>query len=137
MDSYYKDHRWKKRVKARLVAKGNQENIKIQVDSPTGTKDSLFVAFTLGAMKQWSPKTSDVKNAFLQGQSINRTVYLEPPKGFKKKDKIWKLYKCVYGLDDAARSWFLDVEKDLKEFGCIQSKVDLCMFYFYSVPVCG
>ena len=79
-------------MNARLVAKGNQENIKIQVDSPTGTKYSLFVVFTLGAMKQWRPKTSDVKNAFLQGQSINITVYLEPPKDLKKKDKIWKLH---------------------------------------------
>ena len=55
---------------------------------------------------------------------------------------IWNLLKIsrrktkfgnfisVYGLDDAARSWFLEVEK-LKEFRCIQSKVDPCMFYFY------
>ena len=120
-----------KRVKARLVAKGNQENVKVQVDSPTGCKDSLFVTLAIGSMKRWRPKTSDVKNAFLQGQSINRIVYLEPPKDYKKEGRLWKLRKCVYGLDDAARSWFLEVEKDLKNLNCIQSKVDPCLFYFY------
>ena len=79
-----------------------------------------------------------MKNAFLQGQKINRTVYLEPPKDYKKEGKIWRLNKCVYGLDDAARSWFLEVEKDLKAMGCIQSKVDICVFFFYQADnLCG
>ena len=66
-----------KGVKARLVARGNQEKANIQSDSPTGTKDALFLVFALGALSYWRPKTTDVKNAFLQGQKINRTVFFE------------------------------------------------------------
>ena len=118
-------------MKARLVARGNQEKAGVQADSPTGTKDSLFLALAISSMHKWRPKTTDVKNAFLQGLKINRNVFLEPPKDLKKQGKIWKLNKCVYGLDDAARNWFLAVEKDLKEMGCIQSKVDICLFFFF------
>ena len=122
---------FEKGIKARLVARGNQEKANIQADSPTGSKDSLFLVLALGSMHGWRPKTSDVKNAFLQGQRIDRDVFLEPPKDLKKPGKIWKLNKCVYGLDDAARKWFLEVEKDLKELGCIQSKVELCLYFFF------
>ena len=125
----------KQGVKARLVAKGNQEKAVVQADAPTGTKDSLFMVLALGAMYNWKPKTCDVKNAFLQGQHINRTVFVEPPKDQKKEGKIWKLNKCVYGLDDAARSWFLEVENDLKEMGCKQSRIDPCVFFFFQEKV--
>ena len=128
----------KKAVKARLVAMGNQEKADVQSDSPTGTKDALFLVFAIGSMNTWRPKTTDVKNAFLQGQKINRTVYLKPPKDLKKDGKIWRLNKCVYGLDDAARSWFLEVEEDLKTMGCVQSKVDICVFFYFSESeLCG
>ena len=56
-----------KRVKARLVARGNQEKAGVQADSPTGTKDSLFLALAISSMHKWRPKTTDVKNAFLGG----------------------------------------------------------------------
>ena len=107
----------KKCIKARLVARGNLEKEKVQADSPTGGRDSLFVTLAISASKGWTPKTSDVKNAFLQGQAIKRELFLQPPPDKKKPGIIWKIKKCVYGLDDAGRQWFLKVESDLKNLG--------------------
>ena len=118
-------------VKARLVARGNFEQLKVQSDSPAGGRDALHVALAIGASRGWIPKTSDVKNAFLQGKSINRDVYLMPPPDQRKPGIIWKVLKCVYGLDDAGRNWFLKVESDLKAMKCIQSKVDPCLFFYF------
>ena len=50
----------------------------------------------------------------------------------KKPGIIWKIKKCVYGLDDAGRQWFLKVESDLKNLGGKQSKSDPCLFFFYN-----
>lgn len=82
-------------VKARLVARGNFEQLKVQSDSPAGGRDALHVALAIGASRGWIPKTSDVKNAFLQGKAINRDVYLMPPPDQRKPGIIWKILKCV------------------------------------------
>ena len=119
------------KVKARIVAKGNYEEVKVQADAPTGGRDALHVVLAISASKGWVPKTSDVKNAFLQGKPINREVFMEPPNDMRKPGMIWKLQKCVYGLDDAGRSWFLKVAKDLKDLKCNQSKADPCLFSWY------
>ena len=44
---------------------------------------------------------------------------------------IWKLNKCVYGLVDASRNWFLSVKKELLGLKCEQSKLDPALFYWH------
>ena len=42
----------------------------------------------------------DVKSAFLNGE-IEEEVYVEQPEGYKvqgKEDKVYRLYKALYGL---------------------------------------
>ena len=56
---------------------------------------------------KWSVNSIDIKAAFLQSESIGRDVFLIPPAEAKcDKDVLWKLEKCVYGLNDAARNWY-------------------------------
>ena len=45
----------------------------------------------------------DVKAAYLQGNAIDRDVYLEPPPEYFR-GKLWKLKKTVYDLCDAAKA---------------------------------
>lgn len=37
---------------------------------------------------------------------------------------IWKLSKCVYGLNDASRFWYLTIKDELMKLGAGVSKYD-------------
>ena len=71
----------------------------------------------------------DVKTAFLQGNRIQRTVYLKPPKEANTKN-LWLLQKCVYGLSDASRQWFLRVKDEITKLGGNMNKLDNGLFTF-------
>ena len=65
-----------------------------------------------------------------------REVFLIPPKEAEcSKDTLWKLNKTVYGLNDAARSWYFTVRNCLIKLGCIQLKTDPAGFYWYDGDV--
>ena len=127
-----KDDLEEKRIKARLVAKGFQEKEEIKSDSPTVSKEVLRTFITICSSMKWSANSIDIKAAFLQSESIGRDVFLIPPAEAKcDKDVLWKLEKCVYGLNDAARNWYLTVKTFLLKMNCIQLKTDPAAFYCY------
>ena len=72
--------------------------------------------FALIASNRWETAAIDVKTAFLQSKQIERTVYLRSLKE-ANPTKIWKLQKCVYGLIDAGRYWYLRVREELIKLG--------------------
>ena len=80
-----------KRVKARLVCRGFEENVDVQRDSPTCSKETLHILLALASTKGWRIKSADVKNAYLQGEKLEREVWMEPPIERKKENVIWKL----------------------------------------------
>ena len=125
----YKDG--KRLVKARLVARGFEEAEvnEIRKDSPTCGKDSLRLCLTLLVSMGWQINSLDIKAAFLQGNHIERDVFIIPPKE-ADTNKIWKLKKTVYGLADASRTWYLRVKKELTKLGVIPSKYDEAIFYW-------
>lgn len=121
------------KIKARLVARGFEETQSIRADSPTGSKDTLRIFMSIMASKGWRCKSIDIKAAFLQGNKIEREVFLVPPKEAEcPKGTLWKLKKCVYGLNDAARSWYFTVRTFLVKLGCTQLKTDPASFYWYN-----
>ena len=77
---------------------------------------------SIAATKGWKVKSGDVKNAYLQGEPLNRDVFMEPPQEAKKDRIIWKLRKSVYGMNDAGRRLFLKVQETLENLGCFQAK---------------
>jgi hypothetical protein len=117
-----------KKVKARLVCRGFEESVKVQADSPTGSKETLHMLLSIAATKDWKVKSGDVKNAYLQGELLDRDVFMEPPQEQKKPGNIWKLRKAVYGMNDAGRKWYFKVEKTLSKLGCKKSQLDHCLF---------
>ena len=84
-------------VKARLVAKGFQESQDFRKDSPTCSRESIRIALTTIASKHWKLQGIDIQAAFLQGNEIDRVVFLRPPPE-ANTNLIWKLNKCIYGL---------------------------------------
>ena len=130
----YKDLNGGKVAKARLVAKGFQDPdaASTRSDSPTCAKESLRLVLMLIASNKWTLNSMDIKTAFLQGMKFDRDVYLLPPPEAKvEKGYIWKLNKCVYGLTDASRVWYLTVRDQLLKFGMKVSAHDEAVFVYH------
>ena len=60
---------------------------------------------------------------------MDRDVYLIPPKEVRVEGILWKLKRCLYSLNDAARQFYRSVADCLKNVGCIQSALDPALFY--------
>ena len=66
--------------KARLVARGFEEQTdNIEKESPTCAKDSLRVMISIINQNKWKLRSIDIKTAFLQGEAIDKNVYVRPP----------------------------------------------------------
>ena len=104
--------------KARLVIRGFKEKDEPRSDSPTAAKETHKIVTAIAANEGWKITSIDVTSAFLQGTTLEREVFVEPPKEVKVEGTIWKLKKGGYGLLDASRLWFLDVRKTLVSYGC-------------------
>ena len=86
----------------------------IRNDSPTCSKEGLRIALAITASNHWMCKSMDIKTPFLQSKELDQLVYLDPPKEANvPPGYIWKLSKCVYGLTDASRSWYLTLKEEL------------------------
>ena len=80
----------KKIIKARLCARGFEEEQNFRTDSHTCSREGLRLSCCIISPNQWTLNSLDVKTAFLQGKTIERTVFVHPPKG-ANTNKIWKL----------------------------------------------
>ena len=122
---------WQKgeETRARLVARGFEEETIIQTDSPCIGKSAMRIFLTIASSRCWIVKTTDIKSAFLQGKSLDRDVYLIPPRESDVQENyLWKLNHCIYGLNDAARQFYQSVEETLLNLGCEQSSLDPALF---------
>ena len=120
----------KKQCKARLVVRGFEEkDSNIKTDSPTCSPEVLKFCLSIMKMKDWECNSLDVKTAFLQGDSMERDVYVKPPVESGSKG-IWKLMKTVYGLKDAPRAWYEKLKKVVLELNGIMSKLEPIVFYW-------
>lgn len=116
-------------VKARLVARGFQEpNEHIKKDSPTTTRESVRVLLCMAISNPgWTINSLDIKSAFLQGDLIRRVVLLKPPKE-ANTNNLWRLNKCVYGLTDASRKWYLRVHTVFKKLNMVSVVLDEAVY---------
>ena len=81
---------------------------------------------------RWQIQSFDVTSAFLQGNRIKRDVYVKPPPEWEgEEDLIWKLKRCLYGLNDAPRAWYDRVVELLVEFGGKSSLYDAAVFLWH------
>ena len=116
--------------KARLVVHGNQETFDLRKDSPTVTKQTLRLVFSLAAQYGWEVIISDVTSAFLQSDKLDREIYVQPPADVRTPGTLWRLLKPMYGLEDAGLKWYQTVDSKLKKLGCLRLNTDLAVFYY-------
>lgn len=119
-------------VKARLVARGYEEMSNIQSDSPTVAKTVMRILLSVAASKNWSLAATDITAAFLQGREIERDIFIQPPIEIRIKGIIWRLKRCLYGLNDAAREFYLSVSEQMMKLACNQSTLDHSLYYKHS-----
>jgi len=96
--------------KARLVAKCYKQKYDInyeEVFAPVARLDTVRLLISLTAHHRWKIYHLDVKSAFLNG-IFEEEVYVQQPEGFLVKgqeDKVYRLKKTLYGLNQAPRAW--------------------------------
>ena len=117
-------------TKARLCARGFEEDKFFRTDSPTCSREGVRIALATIATHGWHLKSLDIRTAFLQGKDMERTVYLKPPPE-ANSDKLWLLNKCVYGLGDASRSWYLRIREEIIKSGGEVCQLDQGLFLFH------
>ncbi|MCG7877701.1 MAG: reverse transcriptase domain-containing protein, partial [Candidatus Thiodiazotropha endolucinida] len=119
-------------TKARLVVRGFEEEFTMPRDSPTIGKGTMRIFLAISSMKNWTPKTTDIKSAFLQGRELRRDVYIKPPKESETEiGVVWKLKHGLYGLKDGARQFYMSVKDELMRLGCKMSDLDPALFYLH------
>ena len=119
-------------IKARLVVRGFEEDSSnLKKDSPTCSREAIRILITIASSMHWECNTVDVKSAYLQGDNIQREIYVRPPPEFRN-GFLWRLKKTVYGLCDAARAWYMRVKYELKNLGVKMSSLDNSLFFWHN-----
>ena len=119
--------------RARLVAKGYDQVYGVdfhEVFAPVVRRCILRVLFSTAVNFDLKIDHLDVKTAFLYGD-LSEDVYMSQPEGFSQKDsngKVCKLKKAMYGLKQAARSWYLKADKVLKRLGFSNFADEPCVY---------
>ena len=126
----YKDG--ERTVKACLVARGFEEDSSsYRKDSPTCARESLRLVFVTAALMCWKLESIDVTAAFLQGGSLKREVLLKPPPDVCSPNMVWRLRRCIYGLNDAPRYWYKRVREVLMNLGAVLSAYDNALYLWF------
>ena len=124
-----KDLMGKTVTKARLVCRGCEETVDVETSSPTASRLSLRLLLSTAASKGWKVSSLDFTGAFLQGKAPEREIIVVPPPDQMKYSSrgnrlLWRLKKRLYGLRDASRGFWLEVDEFLIDQGCTRSKHD-------------
>ena len=129
----YKGTRPHGKYKARWCARGDLEpNVDmIRTDAPTASKDSIRVLLSFAASTGWKLHSLDFQAAFIQGKTIDRELYLNPPSDVRKQNPgyVLKVVKRIYGLKDASRGWCTEIGEFLQECGMTQSSMDKAVYF--------
>ena len=120
------------RFKARLCMRGDKELDKelIRSDSPTVAKESIKIALTIAANEKFKIKCGDIKSAYLQGNDMDREIFVKPPEEAKAGNNLWQLVKGAYGIMDGGRLFYLKLRETLKNLGMHEVHSDGAVFSY-------
>ena len=125
------------KIKARLVLKGYEEEDCFRTDAPCGMRESVRLLLAITATMKWELRSVDFKTAFLQGDFIEREVFMIPPKE-ANSENVWKIRKAVYGLNDGPRQWYVRLRNTIIGTGCAMNSLDPGLFTLHiDSKLCG
>jgi hypothetical protein len=101
-----------------------------KVFSPVIHYETVQILLALSALKNWYITGLDVKSAFLYGK-LDEEIYMRQLQGFIAEDqehKVLRLKRSIYGLKQAALSWWKAVRQTMKQMGFVQVQSDAGLF---------
>ena len=119
-----------KKLKARLCARGYEQRHGqdyFKTFAPVVQWLTVRLILVVTIILGLENKQIDYTAAFVQAP-IDTDVYVEMPRLFSTKGKVWKLRKSIYGLKQSPRNYFLHMKSKLEELGFRQSVADPCLF---------
>ena len=96
---------------------------------------SVRIMLAISAFYDYEIWKMDVKTAFLNGY-LKEELYMMQPEGFvdlKVANKVCKLQRSIYGLEQASRSWNKCFDSVIKSYGFIQTFGEACIYKKVSV----
>ena len=122
----------KVQIKARYCLRGFKEHEKPRSDSPTVDRMSTKILYAVAAQfPGWELESIDVTSAFLQGDDLDREIFVKPPKEAMDHGFLWRMKKAAYGLYDASRRWWIRVIEFLLNLGGKTMVGDESLIYFH------
>ena len=106
-------------------------------DAFAATPPLKFVRLILSWAASYKPKRAnasmviavfDMSVAFSRGK-VRKVIYVVPPKDLRKKGKIWRLLKSLYGTHDASQVFATYVEEGLNDHGFQRNAVVPCLYW--------
>jgi hypothetical protein len=123
------------KLKARLVARGFEQTEGIdffETFAHVVRWSTVRSIVTLAAQKNWKIHHLDVKTAFLNG-TIDEEVYMTLPPGFETDlqypGQVCKLQQALYGLRQAPRAWYGEIDVCLQSQGLTKSKEEPNLYF--------
>ena len=109
--------------KVRLVAKGYWQRQGIDYDetfSPVALVKSIQILLAIATYLDYEIWQMDVKTSFLN-ENLTMELYMTQSQGFTSKDsnKVCMLWKSIYGLKQASRSWNIHFNETIMSYGFI------------------
>jgi hypothetical protein len=122
------------KYKTRLVAKGytqkEGENF-FDTYSPVARLTTICVLLSLTTSHGLLIQQMGVKITLLNGE-LEEDIYMTQPDGFvvnSQEDKVCKLLKSLYGLNEATKQWHEKFDVTLISAGFSVNEVDQCVYY--------
>ncbi|CAK0903294.1 unnamed protein product [Prorocentrum cordatum] len=133
-----------RRAKARSVILGFQDPDLTTQEShaPTATRTARQVSLQKAANLKMRVAGGDVKSAFLQGEELDRELFVKPTGEIVemlglRSGQAAILKKSAYGLVQAPRAWHQAMNRKLKELGWRQLESDPCVWILTSPSTTG
>ena len=123
----FKDKR--KIMKACLIVCGYEEDShNLKTDSTICTSEAKHIVMLTVFVMKWWVESLDFTSAFLLGDKLERDIFLRQPSDICLESLVWKLKRCIYGLNDALHSWYKRVNHKLSNLKGIVSTYDNVLF---------
>ena len=129
--------------RARLNARGFQQvegehYNGSSISAPVVSDITIRVVLVLMIMAGWVGEVLDMKGAFLHGDiDKNQRMYMEVPKGFEKHYDpnyyVLLLLQTLYGLKQAAVSFWKKLLQCFSSMGFERSKAEPCLYFAWTV----
>nr|GEV98088.1 putative ribonuclease H-like domain-containing protein [Tanacetum cinerariifolium] len=119
--------------KARLIAQGHTQEEGIdykEVFALVARIEAIRLFLAYASFMGFMVYQMDVKSAFLYG-TIKEEVYVCQPLGFEDPDhpdKVYKVVKALYGLNQAPRAWYETLANYILENSFQRGKIDQTLF---------